>query len=180
MIYTELRPRLRLSPHQCWSSRVIAWLRSRGLTKERGGGGQLCGGAPTAAQIMHARTSLADSERTGNSLATRLAAAIQAIEFLDQKSLDDAQVKRYLAIEYERPLGELELRQYHAHPGTGTGKTIAIKSGEQMSVLSRFVATMLRDEERSRTVISVAAGAAGLAAIVFAAVSMAIKTWGVR
>ncbi len=46
-----------------------------------------------------------------------------------------------------------------------------------MSVMAKFVAAFLRDEKLSRTVIAVAAGVAGLAAMVFAALSAVFKTW---
>lgn len=68
-------------------------------------------------QILRARARacIADSEREENSLATRVDAAIQAIAFLDQASLEDAKIQVYLSLKSERPLDEFDLLGYHAY-----------------------------------------------------------------
>lgn len=66
-------------------------------------------------QITHAKACIADSERAENSLETRVSAAVQAIRFLDKALLEDASVREYLALKYERPLLHDELVAYHAH-----------------------------------------------------------------
>ncbi len=47
-----------------------------------------------------------------------------------------------------------------------------------MNMVAKFVTAMLRDEERSRSVVAVVAGALGLATMLFAAVAIVTKTGG--
>jgi hypothetical protein len=68
---------------------------------------------PTKAQL--ARACIADSERTENSLGTRVDAAVRAIACLDQASPKGQVLQRYLQLKYERPLIELELQEFHAY-----------------------------------------------------------------
>jgi hypothetical protein len=79
---------------------------------------------PTFSQISHARACIADAEREGNSLTTRVDAAIQAIAFLDQSALDDVEIQRYLSLKFERTLEPSEFQRVHAHALTVAKKLL--------------------------------------------------------
>ena len=65
--------------------------------------------------IERARACIADAERTENSLATQVDAAILAAVNLESFATKDPLIAEYLVLKYERPLGDAELAAYLAH-----------------------------------------------------------------
>jgi hypothetical protein len=72
----------------------------------------------SSTQIQLAHACIEDSERSENSVGTRVDAAIRAISVMDQSSLGDPVLQRYQEQKYLLALDMLELQAYHSYAVT--------------------------------------------------------------